>query len=209
MTTNKAKAGGVDMILTKPIAAIMNVGMGNTYDLAYNSKGESRNITRGIANELAVTMGTDIVVDGNKQPGVVDDTHIPLDKTKVGYVGKDCNDDPVNLKECNIKNKVVHITSKHFNKAKAREARGNKSLNLKLISSNTRSINNKKPAIADILETQNPDFLFCSEMNCRLRAPKFKGYISFQKKSERKFHGLGLYIQSHLSASVLRIPEDD
>ena len=56
---------------------------------------------------------------------------------KIGHVGEDCNVDPVNLNGGNVKIKVMHITSKHFNKAQAKEARGNKLLSLKLISSNT------------------------------------------------------------------------
>ena len=36
-----------------------------------------------------------------------------------------------------------------------------------------------------------------------------RGFISFQKKSARKFHGLGLYVANHLSDSVLRVPDED
>ena len=116
------------MIQTNPLAATLNIGMGNTDDLVNNSKGDSRclkNLDKGnymimgtkkfrevTVNNPDVTTKTDIAVnDRNKQPGVIDDTHIPLVKTKVGHVGKDCIDDPVSLNEGNVKKKVVHITS--------------------------------------------------------------------------------------------------
>jgi exonuclease III len=49
----------------------------------------------------------------------------------------------------------------------------------------------------------------CSELNLNWKPPRFKGFISFQKKSKKKFHGLALYVSTHLSESVLRIPDED
>ena len=74
---------------------------------------------------------------------------------------------------------------------------------------NCRSINNKKPSIKEILESQNIDIAIYSELNLKWKPPKFKGYIAFQRKSEKKFNGLAMYVSSHLSGSVLRIPDED
>ena len=49
----------------------------------------------------------------------------------------------------------------------------------------------------------------CCELNFKWKPPKFKGYSAFNKKSDKRFHGLALYVSSHLSGSVLRIPDED
>ena len=59
------------------------------------------------------------------------------------------------------------------------------------------------------METQNIDIAICSELNLKWKPPKFKGYITYQRKSDKKFHGLAMYVSSHLSGSVLRIPDED
>ena len=80
---------------------------------------------------------------------------------------------------------------------------------MNLLSINCRSINNKKPSIKEILDSQNIDIAVCSELNINWKPPKFKGFIAFQKKSAKRFHGLAMYVTSHLSGSVLRIPDED
>ena len=77
--------------------------------------------------------------------------------------------------------------------SKNREKKGAKEINLTLTSVNCRSINNKKVSIRELLD-QNVDVALFSELNWK--PPKFKGFISFQKKSKRKFHGLALYIST-------------
>ena len=42
-----------------------------------------------------------------------------------------------------------------------------------------------------------------------METPKLKGFLAFQKKSNKRFHGLAMYVSSHLSDSVLRIPDED
>ena len=49
----------------------------------------------------------------------------------------------------------------------------------------------------------------CSELNINWKPPKFKGFAAFQRKSDKKFHGLAMYVSTHLSDSVLRIPDED
>ena len=71
-------------------------------------------------------------------------------------------------------------------------------MNLNLLSVNCRSINNKKSSIKEILDSQNIDIAVCSELNIYWKPPKFKGFIAFQKKSAKRFHGLAMYVSSHL-----------
>ena len=77
------------------------------------------------------------------------------------------------------------------------------------MSVNCRSIKNKKSSIKEILDSQNIDIAVCSELNINWKPPKFKGFLAFQKKSDKRFHGLAMYVSSHLSDSVLRIPDED
>ena len=46
-------------------------------------------------------------------------------------------------------------------------------------------------------------------MNTKWKPPKMRGFTAFQKKSIKRFHGLGLYVANHLSDSVLRVPDED
>jgi hypothetical protein len=69
-----------------------------------------------------------------------------------------------------------------------------------------RSIKNKKSSIKEILDSQNIDIAVCSELNINWKPPKFKGFLAFQKKSNKRIHGLAMYVSSHLSDSVLHIP---
>ena len=82
-------------------------------------------------------------------------------------------------------------------------------MNLNLLSVNCRSIKNKKSFIKEILDSQNIDIAVCSELNKNWKPPKFKGFLAFQKKSDKRFQGLAMYVSSHLSDSVLRIPDED
>ena len=66
-------------------------------------------------------------------------------------------------------------------------------ININIAALNCRSISNKALSIREILNGQNLDFAFCSELNIRHKAPGFQGYNSFIRKSERKFHGIACY----------------
>ena len=74
---------------------------------------------------------------------------------------------------------------------------------------NCRNISNKALFIREILNGQNLDFSFCSELNIRHKAPGFQGYKSFLRKSECKFHGIACYVRNSVHEHVLRIPEED
>ena len=60
-------------------------------------------------------------------------------------------------------------------------------ININIASLNCRSISNKVLSIREILNGQNLDIAFCSELNIRHKVPGFQGYKSFLRKSERKF----------------------
>ena len=68
-------------------------------------------------------------------------------------------------------------------------------INLNVTSLNCRSITNKVLSIREILNGQDIDMAFCSELNVRHKAPGFLGYKSFLRKSERKFHGIACYVR--------------
>ena len=84
-----------------------------------------------------------------------------------------------------------------------------KDLDLTLVSLNCRSINNKKESVREILEKLVVDVAVCSELNLNHKPPKMKGYMAFQKKAKKRFHGLAMYVADHLCESVLRIPDED
>ena len=82
-------------------------------------------------------------------------------------------------------------------------------INLNVASLNCRSITNKVLSIREILNGQNIDIAFCSELNARHKAPGFQGYKSFLRKSERRFHGIACYVRNSVHEHILRIPEED
>ena len=80
---------------------------------------------------------------------------------------------------------------------------------INIASLNCRSISNKVLSIRKILNGQNIDIAFCSELNVRHKAPGFQGYKSFLRKSERRFHGIACYVRNSVHEHILRIPEEE
>ena len=87
--------------------------------------------------------------------------------------------------------KRIHVAPKRQGKRTTNKGR-DKQMNLNLLSVNCRSIKNKKSSIKEILDSQNIDIAVCSELNKNWKPPKFKGFLAFQKKSNKRFHGLAM-----------------
>ena len=69
---------------------------------------------------------------------------------------------------------------------------------------NIRSVQNKKASLNEQLLRDEVDVCVVSEMNTK-RCPKLKGYTSFSNLSDKKFHGVSIFVANELAGDTLRI----
>ena len=79
--------------------------------------------------------------------------------------------------------------------------------NLKIVSCNVRSINNKYKSALEMLHKQEVDVCVFSELNVK-KIRKFPGYTPFVHYSQKKFHGTCILINNDLKSNVLRVAEE-
>ena len=66
------------------------------------------------------------------------------------------------------------------------------------------SVQNKKASLNEQLLRDEVDVCVVTEMNTK-RCPKLKGYTSFSNLSDKKFHGVSIFVANELAGDTLRI----
>ena len=104
--------------------------------------------------------------------------------------------DPVNRK----------VSNKHNKSRRSRKRPGltndwNKTVEIKLLAANCRSLANKLASIMQILEVENIDVAVLSEVNLKKTVPQIKGFRAFTNLSQRRFHGVAVYMANSFSST--------
>ena len=84
----------------------------------------------------------------------------------------------------------------------------NRTVELKLLAVNCRSLANKTASVREIFEQEKIDVAVLSEVNIKKEAPRVKGYRVFSNLSTKRFHGVCVYVHNSLGPHTLRTPRE-